>query len=78
MKKINKVEIPSKQKKVKGYCQYCYLPNGFLIKNGRSKHWGMACSGCRGTLTRGFNSGKHSLDELLSAKYDHKSHKWIV
>mgnify|MGYP003132627168 CR=1 FL=1 len=38
----------------------------------------MACSGCRGTLTRWFNSGKYNLKELLSAKYDHNSHKWII
>ncbi len=73
-----KNERPSKQKKKKGYCNNCNSPNGFIIKNGRSKHWGMACSGCRGTLTRWFNSGKHSLDELLSAKYDHRHHKWII
>ena len=78
MKKVNKIEIPSKQKKVKGYCKYCDVPNGFLIKNGRSKHWGMACSGCRGTLTRWFNSEKYNLEELLSAKYSHSAHKWII
>tara|TARA_Y100001973_G_C5137250_1_gene301002 strand:+ start:251 stop:481 length:231 start_codon:yes stop_codon:yes gene_type:complete len=63
---------------IKGYCKYCDKPNGFINKKGRSKHWGMACTGCRGTLTRWFNSKKHTLEELLSAKYNNKTHKWDI
>ena len=69
--------VSSKQK-IKGYCNYCDIPNGWLNKRGRSKHWGMACTGCRATLTRWFNSGKHTLEELLSARYSRTAHKWII
>ena len=62
-----------------GHCRYCGLP----VRNKQGK-WGLACAGCKGSLTRMLRSGKHgptyakaTRERLWRMRYDPVSSKWV-
>ena len=56
-----------------GDCRYCSRPAA-QNKQGR---WGVACSGCKGSLTRMLRSGTATKERLLGMVYDHLTAKWV-
>ena len=61
-------------------CWYCGAPRP-LNKQGQ---WGIACSGCKGSLTKRLRSGdyghtyaKETRELLKQTRYDPESRKWV-
>ena len=61
-------------------CRYC----GVYAARNKQGIWGMACSGCKGSLTRRLRSGnygptyaKATKERLMATRYDHLTNKWV-
>jgi hypothetical protein len=61
-------------------CRYCGTP----AANNNKGQWGLACSGCKGSLTTRLRSGKYgptydkaTKERLRATRYDPDTGKWI-
>jgi len=61
-------------------CRYCGLP----AANNKQGQWGLACSGCKGSLTTRLRSGKYgptydktTKERLMATRYNPNTGKWI-
>ena len=62
-------------------CIYC----GTIAAYNKQGQWGVACSGCKGSLTRMLRSGRYgdtykraTKERLKAARYNWDTGKWIV
>ena len=60
-------------------CTYCGVP----AAQNKQGQWGVACSGCKGSLTRRLRSGKYgptydkaTKERLMRTRYDWTTGKW--
>ena len=58
--------------KFKTRCRYC----GVSASYKKQGQWGLACSGCKGSLTRMLRSGKATKERLMRTRYDWTTGKW--
>ena len=61
-------------------CRYC----GYPAARNKQGQWGLACSGCKGSLTRRLRSGKYgptyaneTKERLKQTRYDNWKEEWI-
>ena len=66
--------------KFKTRCRYC----GVSASYKKQGQWGLACSGCKGSLTRRLRGGKYgppddkaTIEGLIRTRYDWRTGKWV-
>ena len=60
-------------------CRYC----GYYSEGNTQGRWGVACSGCKGSLTKRLRSGKYgprnakaTKERLMATRYEYTTRKW--